>query len=586
MKTDRLSIFLAQAVIVIFFLVISWSQIIPKQEIAPNQVGNKKTTTYYVDMDGDDRNDGLSPEKAWQTVNKVNKSNFKPGDIIRFKRGGVWKETLIVPSSGKKDSPITFTSYGKGAYPRFDGTLDLTKYWVQTGINGKYYSKCPVWTNQLFKNGERVNEGKIGYLLIDEFKYDRGKIYYRPPPGHNPAEYEMRVAKLKNCIICNGRSHIVFENLDCFGSQGTSRGIGQVVLIDGEDIIIRKCKIHHSKGFGVSLVSMHDVVIDSCIIHDVGLTGIGTSGEGRPSCNVIVSNNKIFRVGWLGMDRFNDGHAIGVGNLVGCHNWIIEKNEIYECGRGGGEAYNDGGCGPAITAWETHNITIRYSYIHDNYRGGISLELGGQSDGNNHRVYFNIIRGNGRNHSGRLRWGTGWSGICVYKFASTFEVKDIQVFNNIIYNNYLGFEGGSSAALYFTVAGPTPMTNVIVKNNIVYNNGTTNYEYWRRTPTVHINMDNNLLYRTNGINYLKNLNNTYSHLNFNKFKNDTRCKHCLSADPLFVDPSAYDFHLQSNSPCLQKGALIPGFHDSSEAKDYEGKNFRKGTVPSLGVYHH
>jgi hypothetical protein len=501
---------------------------------------------------------------------------------------------LIVPSSGEKHSPITFASYGEGANPRFDGTLDLTKklredpdkHWVQTGINGEYSIRCPVWSNQLFKNGERVNEGEKGLLKVDEFKYDRGKVYYKPPPGHTPGEYKMKVAKLKNCIVCNERSHIIFENLDCFGSQGTSRGIGQIVLLDGEDIIIRNLKNHHSKGFGISLISMHDVIIDSCIVYDVGLTGIGTSGEGRPSYNVIVRNNKIFRVGWLGMDRFNDGHAIGVGNLVGCYDWIIERNEIYECGRGGGEAYNDGGCGPAITAWETHNITIRYNYIHDNYRGGISLELGGQSNGNSHYVYFNVICGNGKNHSGRLHYGTGWSGICVYKFASTFEVNDIQVYNNVIYNNYLGFEGGSSAALYFTVAGPTPITNVKVKNNIVYNNGTTNYEYWRRTTTVHITMDNNLFYRTKGIDYLKNLDKTYSHLNFNKFKDNTKCNHCLSAIPRFVDPDAYDFHLQSNSPCFQKGALIPGFHDGSEAKDYKGQNFKKGMIPSLGVYHY
>ena len=57
--------------------------------------------TYYVDATtGDDSKDGLSPGTAWKTIAKVNVSAFLPGDQILLKRGEVWRESLVPPSSG------------------------------------------------------------------------------------------------------------------------------------------------------------------------------------------------------------------------------------------------------------------------------------------------------------------------------------------------------------------------------------------------------------------------------------------------------------------------------------------------------
>jgi hypothetical protein len=42
---------------------------------------------YYVSATGDDNNDGLSPEKPWKTIKKVNETKFNDGDGVFFKRG-------------------------------------------------------------------------------------------------------------------------------------------------------------------------------------------------------------------------------------------------------------------------------------------------------------------------------------------------------------------------------------------------------------------------------------------------------------------------------------------------------------------
>jgi hypothetical protein len=80
-------------------------------------------TVYYVDAgNGSDVNDGLSPQKPWKTITKVNNSFFGPGDSILFKRGGTWGATLTPTSYGTSGNNITFGAYGTGNLPTIDGT--------------------------------------------------------------------------------------------------------------------------------------------------------------------------------------------------------------------------------------------------------------------------------------------------------------------------------------------------------------------------------------------------------------------------------------------------------------------------------
>ncbi|PYV95626.1 MAG: hypothetical protein DMG89_20540 [Acidobacteria bacterium] len=93
-------------------------------------------TTYYVDPAGSNANDGLSPATAWRTLLKVGISSFQPGDVIRFKRDGVWNEWLTPPSSGTAGNVIKFDAYGNGRPPEFTG-LYATKIgdWTNTSAN-------------------------------------------------------------------------------------------------------------------------------------------------------------------------------------------------------------------------------------------------------------------------------------------------------------------------------------------------------------------------------------------------------------------------------------------------------------------
>jgi hypothetical protein len=80
--------------------------------------------TYYIDncvVPGNDANSGTSQLTPWLTIAHVNAQTFNPGDSVLFRRGCIWHEKLLPPSSGTGPSPIAFADYGIGNKPILDG---------------------------------------------------------------------------------------------------------------------------------------------------------------------------------------------------------------------------------------------------------------------------------------------------------------------------------------------------------------------------------------------------------------------------------------------------------------------------------
>jgi len=79
-------------------------------------------TQYYVSSSsGNDSTGNGTQVNPWKTFggtgNHVNAGAFVAGDTIYLKRGDVWNEPLIPPSSGTSGNPITFDAYGTGPAP-------------------------------------------------------------------------------------------------------------------------------------------------------------------------------------------------------------------------------------------------------------------------------------------------------------------------------------------------------------------------------------------------------------------------------------------------------------------------------------
>ncbi|MBQ8408550.1 MAG: hypothetical protein IJY39_06750 [Clostridia bacterium] len=70
---------------------------------------------YYVSNDGDDENDGSSPERAWKTLQKVSDAPLCPGDGVRFRRGDLFRGFILTKPG------VTYCAYGEGDKPKLYG---------------------------------------------------------------------------------------------------------------------------------------------------------------------------------------------------------------------------------------------------------------------------------------------------------------------------------------------------------------------------------------------------------------------------------------------------------------------------------
>lgn len=71
---------------------------------------------YYLSNNGNDNNNGLSPESPFKTIGKLNEI-ICGGDTARFKCGDTFYGRILPPDSNTSATPTTYESYGDGAKP-------------------------------------------------------------------------------------------------------------------------------------------------------------------------------------------------------------------------------------------------------------------------------------------------------------------------------------------------------------------------------------------------------------------------------------------------------------------------------------
>ena len=146
------------------------TEIVKADEFIPGETYTG--TAYYVSPNGNDDNDGLSPETAWKNILRVNDADLQEGDAVFFERGGVYRliDSCLLLSDG-----VTYSAYGEGAKPVITLVQEntaLDEYWAlwYEGENGE----------KIWKFHQKI--GEVGGIIFDDTSYAQ-RIYEWPTPS-------------------------------------------------------------------------------------------------------------------------------------------------------------------------------------------------------------------------------------------------------------------------------------------------------------------------------------------------------------------------------------------------------------------
>ncbi len=254
-------------------------ELIAEIETSPTTV-TVKGTKYYVAADGDDSNDGRSPEKAWKSVERVNKEDFAEGDGVFFKRGDKWRIT----SSLMTKKGVTYSAFGTGAKPKLIASIDGSgeDKWEKTEFPDIYkytagsfdfnhnvglivFDDGKAWGIQVQKkkNGERLANGLV-FNGLETYVSDGGAFDDLGALSGNLEFYNDFSGTGELYLCCRGGNPgKLFGSIEILVAINAIRGCGDDVVIDNIEIFGPG---RHGIGYG----SVKNLEVRYCTLRWIG----------------------------------------------------------------------------------------------------------------------------------------------------------------------------------------------------------------------------------------------------------------------------------------------------------------------------
>lgn len=517
-------------------------------------------TTYYVDFPfGKDTNSGKSEATPWRTISKVNSSTFLPGDTVLFKRGSIWRKTLIVPSSGGSGAPITFGAYGSAGAPPVISGAELITAWTRHS-GSVWRAVCRVSPAVVAFNGA-VGARKTALSSLTGAKawyWSAGTLYVystsNPLTAYtNPG---VEAGARDYCIYSKGKSWINYKGLSLkYSNRACFRADDRDNYLTLTDVT--------SFGAGVEGGFIFDSSANPTLIRCRSDWCKGPSnGDGfvfkTPCSNILMRDCSAsynlrrgaqFDTGIGGYIRIFGGeyhHQSGLNQSDGIS---IDDNDAVliegaYCHHNG--INNDSADGIQVSG-DSHNPIIRYCRLEYNYNGGIVLETDGAT------IAYNISNFNRH-------------GVAICGNATRSKL----VYNNTFFNNEYG--------IFFYELSPKAPVKVI--NNILYGASSLRRAAYlaEGLDDSQITMDRNGFWGDNESTMIDWNGQTYRRSQFSAFASAERgLIGSICANPLFVASSGSNLRLQSGSPMIGKGRAL------GLTRDIAG-NPVPATNPDLGAY--
>ena len=172
-------------------------------------------TKYYVANSGNDNADGLTPETAWETLDKVTRFKFQEGDGVYFKRGDLWRGNTTLQSG------VTYQAYGEGEKPKIYYSYNgkTIGNWIKSDIENVWVLDTPLDTEDIgvivFDGGKKYAEKKKQKSeLVNELDfYFSGNWVYVQSEKHENKLYlycsEGNPAKVFDEIELSRQGHVI-----------------------------------------------------------------------------------------------------------------------------------------------------------------------------------------------------------------------------------------------------------------------------------------------------------------------------------------------------------------------------------------
>jgi hypothetical protein len=357
------------------------------------------STEYYISPTGHDNHLGTTQDEAWQSIQKVNEMNFKPGDRILFEAGQCFTGQLSFNTgdTGLPDNPVVVSSFGAGraTIHAMSGTALTVRDCGGFEVSNLVIAG-PGLTDQAGENGISFYNDLDDNLKLEHIRIDH-----------------VEVSGFYHKGISIGASH--------------QSGSGYT------DIRITRAVVHDNGDQGISVWgvwpsdpdnrSHQDLYIGYCRVFDN--PGI-SSKKGHTGNGIIVSgvNGGVIEYS----EAYNNG-ALNSGNEggpIGIWAWESTGVMIQHCeshhnktnnDKDGGGFDLDGGC---------VNCIMQYNYSHDNHGAGYGLyQFSGAGPFRDNVVRYNISENDGLIG--------GYGGITFWATHSNGGIQNTKVYNNTIY---------------------------------------------------------------------------------------------------------------------------------------------------------
>ncbi len=290
-------------------------------------------TAYYVSNDGDDKNDGRTPETAWASLERVEQTPLSFGDAVFFRRGDRWYGTLVMQEG------VSYSAYGSGSKPIITGSPEDAGDPASWSFYGLTADGGKIWQYH-----EKVHD--VGVMLFDEGERVGKKVY----PVWNGTGYVNRSGEpfALETALCGDRMFCDLPEL-----QGHALP-ASVFLLQPEGTLYLRCDAGNP-----------GEVFDGI---EMSLIENGTSAFG----GYHAVDNIHFRVfSESGADCCNADHIIYQNCEI---SWCGGTVKTYESGQFGNGIVGVSGGG--MLMFGSH-VTARNNYVHDCENKGIAVVING-----------------------------------------------------------------------------------------------------------------------------------------------------------------------------------------------------------------